>query len=104
MTTEKLIDTPKECIICLELVDTQQLPLFKDCSHTNSFHAECIRTWIDKCIDEHHIDPVCPICRNELICDNANEGDSDRINYFNSQSLGCFCCFISCCILSMLYV
>ena len=96
MSIEKFIDT--ECIICLELVDTQQKTKFKHCSHANHFHVECIHTWMDTCKHAHTI-PVCPICRNELV--------EDTVIWFDKPFIFSCCCTwggISCCILSVLHL
>jgi len=106
MSIEKLMDT--ECIICLELVDTQQKTKFKHCSHANRFHVDCIRTWIDTCRHAHTI-PVCPICRNELVEDTVIWLDKPFLDnpYLDKPFIFSCCCtwgVISCCILSVLHL
>ena len=103
MSEDQLINTHKDCIICFELVDTQQTHLnkFIDCSHADSFHVACIDMWVDKCRIERVI-PVCPICRQELVeqvkRDDSKCGDKTHL------AAGCCCFFISCCVASVLHL
>jgi len=90
MSVDKLMDT--ECIICLELVNTQQLQKFEDCSHSNNFHTECIHTWINKCRDEDNI-PGCPICRHDLIQDVKINGSYECGD--NPHLAVGYCCFFA---------
>ena len=64
---KKLIDKNNECIICYEQINTQNIDtkIFKNCTHNNNYHVECINNWINESIDKNRI-PTCPICNNNL--------------------------------------
>ena len=77
MSIEILYDSNNECIICFELINDNKENkeiLFKNCNHNNNYHNECINDWINDCIDKN-INPVCPICSNELEIININNSN-----------------------------
>ena len=86
---------PNECIICFNPVDTLQPVIFTNCNHSQNYHVECIRSWINKCHSQNQ-SQSCPICRNEIIIH-----VHDEILFFNEPSdinictpLTCVCCCI----------
>jgi hypothetical protein len=106
MSTDKFIDINNECIICLDIVETEKenIEIFKDCNHNGNYHISCVNEWVSNCIDKK-ITPTCPICRNEITLSDFNfetppeqnnhniviihdDRSPSYLNYFNRRKSG----------------
>mmetsp|Transcript_130165 Transcript_130165/g.376593 ORF Transcript_130165/g.376593 Transcript_130165/m.376593 type:complete len:178 (-) Transcript_130165:67-600(-) len=54
------------CAVCLEPMRTLQLQRVLRCGHT--FHCQCIDSWCTRGGTSRCERPVCPLCREPLVC------------------------------------
>ena len=80
-----LLENTKECIICLENINSTTTNLTLNCQHT--FHKDCIDKWF-----QINTDNSCPICRvkpnNETIEEVHSENNINilnNINFYNER-------------------
>lgn len=73
-------NTPTECIICLENINSTTTNLTLSCQHT--FHQDCIDKWFQTTTDNS-----CPICRAKINTNQSNIETNilNNINFNNER-------------------
>ncbi|CAE8618735.1 unnamed protein product [Polarella glacialis] len=67
------------CVICLEVVAPGDPARALGCSH--AFHAECIRAWWSRSLQESHLQVSCPTCRREFeVCSSSALLQQPQVN------------------------